>query len=260
VGLESYFRDALAAIRTAPEFEQAISTAPADPLEHRRAIARAIVAHALVSAEEAGEPSIPGSVRDDIVERLTDELHGYGLGVGEFLLRPVRGLALRLVTRKLTGERGAITDAAAPAAGDVLRFLAAGDGIRTLLSSAVDDAGSGPVYLLAHSLGGIMCVDLLARKAIPSVAGLITVGSQSPFLYEIGALPSLVYPDALPNHFPTWVNIYDVRDLLSYVASRIWGNLVTDIKVDNGQPFPQSHSAYWRNPHVWDAIEALIRA
>jgi hypothetical protein len=24
--------------------------------------------------------------------------------------------------------------------------------------------------------------------------------------------------------------------------------------VNGGQPFPESHSAYWSNPQVWDAV------
>jgi len=29
---------------------------------------------------------------------------------------------------------------------------------------------------------------------------------------------------------------------------------VRDERVDNGQPFPDSHSAYWTNTQVWTAI------
>ena len=115
------------------------------------------------------------------------------------------------------------------------------------------------MYLVAHSLGGIICVDLLVREEFPTVAGLVTVGSQSPFLYEIGALPALTYPDPLPDHFPRWVNIYDRRDMLSYVAAGVLGDRVADVEVDNGQPFPQSHSAYFSNSDVWAAIQAVVR-
>jgi hypothetical protein len=257
--LAGYFEDGLAAIRIAPELDQAVATAPADPLDHRRAIARALVAYTLIAAEESNEPSPDGAVRDALTEQLANELHGYGMGVSEFLLRPVKGLAQRLVTRKLTGDRGSITDAAAPAAGDILRFLANGDGVLAFIRQAVADAAPGPVHLLAHSLGGIMCVELLARGAITGVAGLVTVGSQAPFLYEIGALPSLMHPDPLPDHFPPWLNIYDRRDMLSYVGAGVLGKRVTDVEVNNGQPFPQSHSAYWSNTAVWAAIRAVVR-
>lgn len=256
--LERHFEDALVALRGAPELAQAVATAPADPLEHRRAIARALVAYTLIAAEEAGNPPRDGVERDAIVERLTNELHGYGLGVGEFLLRPVKGLAQRIITNKLTGDRGSISDGVAPTAGDILRFLARGDSVREFIQRSISDSAEGPVVIVAHSLGGIMCVDLLVRQAIPKVSALVTIGSQAPFLYEIGALPGLEPPDLLPDHFPPWLNIYDRRDLLSYVGAEVLGARVKDVPVDNGQPFPQSHSAYWSNPDVWEAVTEVL--
>jgi hypothetical protein len=87
----------------------------------------------------------------------------------------------------------------------------------------------------------------------------VTVGSQAPFLYEIGALPSLEPADPLPDHFPQWLNIYDRRDILSYVGAGVLGaDKVTDVQVDNNQPFPQSHSAYWSNDDVWNAIAQVL--
>lgn len=258
-GLDVYLPEALAAIRAAPELRDAIQTAPADPVEHRRAIARAVVAAAVVSAQDAGQPAVDGATRDALVLRLTTELHGDGLGVSEFLLRPVKGMAARLVTRKLVGDRGSITDSASPAAGDILRFLSAGHGARAFIRRAIVDLAPSPVFLLAHSLGGIMCADLLVREHVANVAGLITIGSQSPFLYEIGAFPALAHPDPLPEHFPPWLNVYDRRDVLSYLGSGVFGGGVRDVEVDNGQPFPQSHSAYWTNPAVWAAVDGFVR-
>ena len=252
--LGPYVLEAITKIGASAELVEATATAPADPLEHRRAIARAIVAAALVAAEEAGRPPLDGAARDELVAAVTTDLHGFGLGVGEFLLRPVKGLAAKLITRKLVGDRGSISDAVAPTAGDILRFLAHGDGARSYVRDAITDCGPGPVYVLAHSLGGIICADLLIREALPEVAALITVGSQAPFMYEIGALPALSHPDPLPEHMPTWLNVYDRRDLLSYVGEPLFDTHVRDVRVDNGQPFPQSHSAYWANPALWAAI------
>lgn len=256
--LAPYFGPALDDLRSSAELDDAAATAPPDPLEHRRAIARALVAATIVSAEDAGVPAPAGAGRDALVAAITDDLHGYGMGFGDFLLSPVKGLAARVATRKLVADRGSITDATSPAAGDILRFLARGDGVRRFLRSAIRDHEDQPIYLLGHSLGGIMCVDLLVREQISAVKGLITVGSQAPFLYEIGALPSLLHPDELPAHFPRWLNIFDKRDILSYIGSGIFENAVTDVEVDNGQPFPQSHSAYWTNPRVWRAITEFL--
>ena len=124
--------------------------------------------------------------------------------------------------------------------------------------------------LLAHSLGGIACVDALIEAAHPAVTALITVGSQAPLLHELDALGSLPLPrDAagrptgkagtLPAHFPRWLNIYDRQDFLSYCAEPVFGaSRVRDLMVDNQQPFPASHSAYWSNAAVWTPIRALL--
>ena len=221
-------------------------------------MARAIVAATLRAAEDAGLPAVAGATRDDLVLGVTTELHGYGMGVGSFLLRPVKGLAQRWVTGKLTGDRGALSDAAAPTAGDVLCFLAHGEGARAYVRSAIRDLGPGPTYLLAHSLGGIICADLLIRDAVPGVAGLVTVGSQTPFMYEIGAFPALSHPDPLPDHMPRWLNVYDRQDVLSYVGEGVFGDRIGDVRVDNGQPFHHSHSAYWTNPELWSAVREFV--
>ena len=258
-GLGGYLGRALAALCQAPELDDAVATAPPEPLEHRRAIARALVAWVLVAADDDGMPALDGETRDALVLALTTALQGEGLGIGDFLLRPVKGMALRLITRKLTGDRGSLSDGTAPMAGDVLRFLAHGDGARQFVRAAIEDLDGGPTYLLAHSLGGIMCADLLVRHEMPGVAGLITVGSQTPFMYEIGAFPGLTYPDPLPDHMPRWLNVYDRRDILSYRGEAVFPGRVSDVQVDNGQPFHYCHSAYWSNPALWNAIGEFMK-
>jgi pimeloyl-ACP methyl ester carboxylesterase len=123
--------------------------------------------------------------------------------------------------------------------------------------TAVDD----DVVLLAHSLGGIACVDLLIAAAPPRVKGLITVGSQAPFLHELGALPGLAPQGTLPHTFPVpWINVYDERDLLSFLAEPVFGERVRDIRVDSRTPFPRSHSAYFRNEAVYAVVRSVIDA
>jgi len=86
---------------------------------------------------------------------------------------------------------------------------------------------------------------------------LVTVGSQSPLFYEMDALQSLRFGQPLPDHFPRWLNLYDRRDFLSYVGAQVFPNprdRLEDFEVNNRQPFPQSHGAYWANPQTWDII------
>ncbi|GAA3249862.1 hypothetical protein GCM10010532_096260 [Dactylosporangium siamense] len=260
--LDASFDAALAALRAAPEFDEAVRTADDDMSEHRQAIARALIAFTLADAqarfEQAG-PTVDGHTRDELVELLTDELYGYTRGIGDWLARPFKGVAAWATTRLVERRRGAISDLAAPAAGDILLYQARGGDIRAAIRQAVADTRAARVTILAHSLGGIAAVDLLVAEPIAEVDRLVTVGSQASFLYEIGALVSLRAPDPLPDHFPAWLNIYDPRDFLSYVGAGVFPGRVEDQEVDNVQPFPQSHSAYWSNRYVWEAVGAFVR-
>lgn len=154
-------------------------------------------------------------------------------------------------------------DGAYPFAGDILVYQAKGQKIRDFIREQIqNEQVEPPVVVMAHSLGGIACVDLLIEQDLrDKVACLITVGSQAPFFYEIGALQRLAYGEPLPAHFPKkWLNIYDLRDFLSYVGDRpgIFPGKMTDHLVDNRQPFPEAHSAYWANEQTWDAIEQVL--
>jgi hypothetical protein len=75
-GLDGYLDQALAALRQAPELDDAVATAPPEPLEHRRAIARAVVAWVLVAADDDGRPAPDGGTRDALVLALTTALQG----------------------------------------------------------------------------------------------------------------------------------------------------------------------------------------
>ena len=219
--LRPHFDAACAALRAAPEFGRAADAATAENLnELRKAVARALVAFMIVSTEDSGVPPIDGATRDMIVVAIIDDLHGYGMGIASWLTRPFKGVAQRMVTRQVARRRGALSDATSPGAGDIMRYQARGAGVRRYIRQVVANAVGAdpgrPVTLLAHSLGGIACVDTLAEGPIPGVERLVTVGSQAPFFYEIDALAALPYGKRLPDQFPAWLNIYDGRDFLSY--------------------------------------------
>ncbi|MDJ0718376.1 MAG: hypothetical protein QNJ54_29810 [Prochloraceae cyanobacterium] len=242
-------------------FERLLETA-SRPLEQEyAAIARAIIAETRILCKELGiyPPLLVDSkLRDEAVDciysQLTQDIQSRGL-IGDWLKGQFAGLATVWGTNRIKRERGALSDAAYPFAGDILLYQAKGNKICDYIQRQIELVDS-PVVLLAHSLGGIACVDLLVRKNLPRVELVITVGSQAPFLYEIDALQSLSYGRPLPEHFPKWLNIYDLRDFLSYVGDRegIFKGRMKDVKVDNKQPFPEAHSAYWSNPDVWNEI------
>ena len=145
--------------------------------------------------------------------------------------------------------------------GDILRYQARGDEIRNFLRLTIEECNDS-VIILAHSLGGVACVDLLAEKATPAVTHLITAGSQAPYFYELDALVSRSFGSGLGDHFTQkWLNFYDLRDFLSYRAAMIFPGKVTDKIVDNGQPFPESHGAYWHNDkEFWEPVTKFLES
>jgi pimeloyl-ACP methyl ester carboxylesterase len=149
---------------------------------------------------------------------------------------------------------------ASPPTGDILKYQVRGEEIRKFIADTVEAVEDDEVIVLAHSLGGVACVDLLISQSLPKVKLLVTVGSQAPYLYEIDALWSLRPGMRLPGHFSCkWLNIYDRNDFLSYKCAAVFGSdRVTDKVVASGAPFPDAHSAYFGSKEVWELIEGAI--
>ena len=263
--------DVCGAVQNTANFKDAQTTA--DELTFRIAAARGILASALCLAEEKEIPSparFDANLRDALVDGfaalLTETTRALFDGVRNFLRdhikRPLAGLAARAATYGIRRKRGALMDGTMGVGGDILLYQGRGDAIRAFIRERIESFDA-PVVLVAHSLGGIACVDLLARSPLP-VKLLVTCGSQAPLFYELGALQSLEFGDIapeqrLPGHFPVWLNFYDLRDFLSYVAEPLFANgRVTDFAVDNRLPFPESHSGYWRNEEVWKRVRAAL--
>jgi hypothetical protein len=170
----------------------------------------------------------------------------------------LKGYVARRFTDMVNRKRDVLFSAGYPVAGDILRYQARGGPIREYIGQRIDACGSD-VTVLAHSLGGIACVDLLVLQTKSNVKRLITVGSQAPLLYELGALTSLLPGDPLPIHFPgEWLNVFDRNDLLSYLAAPLFGPRAIDIEVNCGQPFPQAHSAYWGEALMWQQLAPYL--
>ena len=260
-GLDETFIEARAMVTGSEAFSGALGHAPEALGEYRTAIAQAFLCQALAlrTPDDASERRIEAQLRDEIVDRLVDSLGGDDRAfdwltekAGKLLL----GVGSRVGTWYAQRRRSTASDAGAPIAGDILLYQARGERIRDFIRQRLAEL-EPPVVLLAHSLGGIACVDLLNAEDL-DVELLVTVGSQAPFLYEIGALCSLELGQELPDHFPDWLNIWDPRDFLSYIGAGVFPDRVRDVEVDNRQPFPAAHSAYWENPEVWAAIDGAL--
>lgn len=137
---------------------------------------------------------------------------------------------------------------------DVLVYQRAGQKIRDhvkrlLVRKPGDDR---PLIALGNSLGGIILVDLLREPDAPKPDLLVTVGSQSSVLQTFGALGDDTSPP-----FEPWLNIYDRRDFVGFVAQPVWPNVpgILDQRVDLDLGFPEVHGpAYFSEPAVFDAI------
>ncbi len=267
-GIDAVFDEASQDIINAEPFRQAIKSAPKELDEYRTATARAIVAQAIFMCEQSDKLSLIATnadLRDEVVELLRGALGDYsnrGL-IGNLTQSVMIGISTHIGTYYAGRNRGALTDKTSNAVGDILFYQARGEQIQAFIHQTIQ-AAQGPVILLAHSLGGIMSVDLLIKENLPQVKLLITAGSQSPYFYEINALQSLPFQNVsaderLPAHFPAWFNVYDRRDLLSYIGASVFGSKVTDFEVNNRQPFPCSHGAYWSNSVMWDEMIKRIR-
>ncbi|MEV6279470.1 hypothetical protein [Nocardia sp. NPDC051832] len=259
--LTEHYPAAQESVAAAAEFADACEVAEdaAAAREVATATARALVASMLATAGDAA--LCTGSERDRVVDLLIDRLGGGARMPGDRVRAVLGKLALRLTTQPaLDYWRRSITTKVVPPLGDILRYQARGGPLREFLQRQVGPAE--PVVVLAHSLGGIAMVDLLAMAGPGQVRLLVTVGSQAPFLHELGALTSLNPGARLPESFPRWLNIFDRQDLLSFRAAPIFPDdaRVRDLEVSSGEPFPVSHSAYWKNAEVYDEIVATVKA
>jgi hypothetical protein len=228
--------------------------------EHRAALARAVVAALQKSSLENGAPALDAETRDELAAEIRSMLGEDARGVGAWLMSPLAGIGLSLATGYVRRKRGALSDSAYPAAGDILLYQTrGGPRIRDFIRARIEALAGQDVILLAHSLGGIACVELLAGERPANVTHLITFGSQAPFLYEIGALATIEPGKGLPSNFPPWSNFYDLSDPLSYVGEDIFPGQVTDYPVESGVSFPASHSAYLNSRPFWQQLRALLR-
>lgn len=176
-----------------------------------------------------------------------------------------RPAVMKLVTNYFEGRRESMFDAmGAQLLADVVGYHRHRDSIlevvRDELARTARASRGRPILPVGLSLGGIALVDLLASWPQAPVEACVTVGTQAPLLYTFDAIPSLPYDEADPPHLPVpWLNVYDSRDFLSFVAEPLFRRTdglasVVDLRVHSGKDFPNSHSSYWETTPLWDAI------
>ena len=120
----------------------------ADVSMHRMAIARAIVATAIIEREQRTLLIMDGVQRDEIIRLLSRELGGdeRAPALVNWVTRQVTGLALSIVTSQVRRKRGALSDFTNPFAGDILVYQGHGEKIRAFIRQVVEQA-EGPVVI-----------------------------------------------------------------------------------------------------------------
>jgi hypothetical protein len=222
-------------------------------------VARAVVAGCLAIASDEDGTELVGAERDRLVQSVTAGFGVSDLSISDPLGDFSKNLAFWAAAPWLETHRLTYIESVA----DVMFYQARGEAIRRFVKDRIREI-DGSVVLLAHSLGGIVAFDLLAgphTAELNQVRLLVTVGSQVPLLYELGALASGdTYPSGLPEGFaPAWVNVYDERDLLAYAGGELFGERCRDLRVDTGTPFPTAHGAYWGLPGLYRQIVDVMR-
>jgi hypothetical protein len=245
-GISKAWTPCINALRTSREWQQIVCsiTQPAPAASDK--VARAIVALFQLYLREEGYPGLTGSQRDELKNLILQYVGGPPLGLTDWFLERLTNFGMP--------RRGKLSDFSSPAVGDILRYQSRGQEIRNFIE---EQATNSTCAILAHSLGGIASVDWVASKETP-IEYLVTAGSQAPYFYEIDALVSRSFGSGLPKFFPKWLNFLDPRDFLSYRAAKIFPGFAQDKWVDNGQPFPESHGAYWNNDEVWEEIKQFL--
>lgn len=259
-GLAGHLAEAIDEALAVTEVDEALRLAEAIGPGIRAALARAVVAAAVVRAE----PVLVGEDLDRLYALTVTAFGGTPMAVPNWLLsfagrliRPYVHAGLRPLTWAMSAAREPLTRNVTPYLGDIMLYLARGAAIRDEIARHVARLPA-PVHVVAHSLGGIACLDLIAAGRLPQVQTLVSVGTQISYLYQIDALPLLARDAPVPA-LPDWFNVYDPHDLLSFPAEPAFGaGRVTDRRVRGGVPFPMSHSAYFRNDDFYRVLDEVL--
>ena len=167
-----------------------------------------------------------------------------------------KAAVMKLVTNYFEDRRESMLDAlGAQLLADVIGYQPASrvdpGGAQDGAAGRRKAAGGRPVLPVGLSLGGIALVDLLGELAGGAGRGLRHGRVAGAAAVHVRCDPVDAVRRGRPAHLPVpWLNIYDSRDFLSFVAEPLFRRTdglasVVDLRVHSGKDFPKSHSAYW---------------
>ncbi|MFF8990559.1 hypothetical protein ACF09H_11575 [Streptomyces sp. NPDC014983] len=123
---------------------------------------------------------------------------------------------------------------------------------------------------MAHSLGGVIAVDMATAAEPLWTESLVTFGSQAAFFHVCdprgGQLAPYTgdMPVRLPNSLNRWTNLWEPLDVLAFAASKLFrlhdGTAPVDLPVNHQASTGMwTHSAYWKLPYVASVIREVMR-
>ncbi|MGW5660888.1 hypothetical protein ACWEWG_12410 [Streptomyces sp. NPDC003758] len=161
--------------------------------------------------------------------------------------------------------------------GDVLVYQRHRDAVHARVRQVIDEvhpelgrSSARPVRIVAHSLGGVIAVDMATATAPLWTESLITFGSQAAFFHVCDPRGGQLTPygGSTPVHLPAslnrWTNLWEPLDILAFAASKVFqlhdGTAPVDLPVSHQASTGMwTHSAYWNLPHVATVIGDVMR-
>jgi hypothetical protein len=127
-----------------------------------------------------------------------------------------------------------------------------------------------PVRLVAHSLGGVIAVDMATAQEPLWTSALLTFGSQPAYFHLCDPRGGRLSPHTgqapvvLPDSLARWTNLWQPLDVLAFAAARVFRLADGTPPVDLPLPHTASaglwtHSVYWNLPELAAAISDVMQ-